>query len=91
VWGIGVDADQSYLGDHILTSAIKRVDTAVYTIIKDAKDGDFPGGEATVFGLAEGGVGIGKVAEPAKEYQDLVDEAANGIKDGSIKVPETIQ
>ena len=29
VQGIGVDADQSYLGDHILTSALKRVDQAV--------------------------------------------------------------
>ena len=30
VWGIGVDADQAYLGSHILTSGVKRVDTAVY-------------------------------------------------------------
>src|SRR2546425_4198551 len=30
VWGIGVDADQSFLGPHILTSAVKRVDTAVF-------------------------------------------------------------
>ena len=34
VWGIGVDADQSYLGSHILTSGVKRVDTAVYTSAK---------------------------------------------------------
>ena len=26
VWGIGVDADQAYLGAHMLTSAVKRVD-----------------------------------------------------------------
>ena len=31
VWGIGVDADQlSYLGTHILTSALKKVDNAVF-------------------------------------------------------------
>src|SRR6266540_5650523 len=34
VWGIGVDADQSFLGSHILTSAVKRVDTAVFLAIK---------------------------------------------------------
>ena len=27
-WGIGVDADQAYLGAHMLTSAVKRVDVA---------------------------------------------------------------
>src|SRR5439155_962359 len=34
VWGIGVDADQSFLGPHILTSAVKRVDAAVFLAIK---------------------------------------------------------
>ena len=34
VWGIGVDADQTYLGPHMLTSAVKKVDVAVYTTIK---------------------------------------------------------
>ena len=90
IWGIGVDADQAYLGDHILTSAIKRVDEAVYQMIKGVADGDFPGGEATVFGLAEDGVGVGEIAEPAQQYQDLVDEATKGIIDGDIKVPESV-
>ena len=30
VWGIGVDADQSFLGPHVLTSALKGVDSAVF-------------------------------------------------------------
>ena len=33
VQGIGVDADQFYLGSHILTSALKKVDVAVYQTI----------------------------------------------------------
>ncbi|MCW2926964.1 MAG: family transporter substrate-binding protein [Thermoleophilia bacterium] len=90
VWGVGVDADQAYLGDHIMTSAMKRVDTSVFTMIKGAADGDFPAGKTSVFGLAEDGVGIGKVAEPAKQYEDLADEAATKIKDGDLEVPETI-
>ena len=34
VCGIGVDADQAFLGDHVLTSALKRVDVAVFQTIQ---------------------------------------------------------
>ena len=34
VYGIGVDADQSFLGAHVLTSAQKRVDSAVFLTIE---------------------------------------------------------
>ena len=37
VFGIGVDADQGYLGNHVLTSATKRVDVAVFKTIEAAK------------------------------------------------------
>ena len=43
VQGIGVDADQGYLGDHILTSALKKVDVAVFEAIKSAQDGSLQG------------------------------------------------
>src|SRR2546423_869226 len=61
VWGIGVDADQSFLGPHVLTSATKKVDRAVFLAIKSVKDGKFHGGDA-VYGLKEGGVGLGKIS-----------------------------
>jgi basic membrane protein A len=61
VWGIGVDADQSFLGPHILTSAVKRVDTAVFDAIKLVADGKFKGGNI-VFGLKDNGVAIGKIS-----------------------------
>jgi basic membrane protein A and related proteins len=61
VWGIGVDADQSFLGPHILTSAVKRVDTAVFLAIKSVVDGTFKGGNM-IFGLKQNGVGIGKIS-----------------------------
>ncbi len=60
VWGVGVDADQGYLGTYVLTSALKRVDTSVYDAIRDAKAGKFKGGTDAVYGLEVGGVGIGK-------------------------------
>ena len=47
VWGIGVDADQYYLGPHILTSGVKRVDTAVYTAFKASKSGTLKTGRTS--------------------------------------------
>ena len=61
VWGIGIDADQSFLGPHILTSAVKRVDTAVFDAIKLVVDGKFKGGNIT-FGLKDNGVGSARSA-----------------------------
>jgi basic membrane protein A len=61
VWGIGVDSDQSFLGAHILTSATKKVDRAVFLAIKSVADGRFHGGNS-VYGLQDGGVGLGKVS-----------------------------
>ena len=92
VWGIGVDADQSFLGPHILTSAVKRVDTAVFDAIKLAVDGKFHGGNI-VFGLKDNGVGIGKIspkvpaAEVAKVNQIRADIISGKIKDIPTEVP----
>src|SRR6185436_15374907 len=61
VWGIGVDSDQAFLGAHILTSATKKVDRAVFLAIKSVADGRFHGGNA-VYGLQDGGVGLGKIS-----------------------------
>lgn len=85
VWGIGVDADQSFLGPHILASAVKRVDTAVFDAIKLVADGKFKGGNIT-FGLKDNGVGIGKISpkvpksEVAKVMQIRADIIAGKIK-----------
>ena len=54
-WGIGVDADQSFLGPHILTSAQKGVDAAVFLTIKAIQDGAWKGGGNATFGLKEDG------------------------------------
>jgi len=89
VWGIGVDADQAYLGSHILTSAIKRVDVAVYDTIKAELDGKFQAGLG-VYGLAENGVGLGKINPAASQYQPLIDNVAADIKAGKIKIPESV-
>src|SRR5580765_4314505 len=61
VWGIGVDADQSFLGPQMLTSATKKVDRAVFLAVQSAQKGSFRGGNA-VFGLRQGGVALGKIS-----------------------------
>ena len=85
VWGIGVDADQSFLGPHILTSAVKRVDTAVFLAIKHVVDGSFKGGNL-IFGLKENGVGIGKISPKVpKSEVAAVNKVRADIISGKIK------
>jgi len=86
VWGIGVDADQSYLGPEVLTSAMKRVDTSVYDTIKQVLAGTFAGGTNTVFDLRNNGVGLGKVSPkvPAADVAN-VKKIAEQIAAGGIK------
>jgi len=92
VWGIGVDADQSFLGPHILTSAQKGVDSAVFLTIKAAIDGTFKGGTNAVFGLDQEGVGLGttspkaNAADIAATKKIEADIAAGKIKD----IPTTV-
>jgi basic membrane protein A and related proteins len=91
VWGVGVDADQSGLGDHILTSAMKRVDRAVFLTIEALVNGRFEGGGATVFGLEEDGVGLGEISDQVpQEMIDRVEEIRQQIIDGEIEIPETV-
>ena len=91
VWGIGVDADQSYLGPHILTSAIKKVDVAVFDTIKQTQEGSFKGGQDAYFDLTNNGVGIGKVSSKVpKSIIAKVNDIAAQIKAGKITPPATI-
>jgi basic membrane protein A len=85
LWGIGVDADQSFLGSHILTSAQKKVDRAVYLTIESVVRGEWEGGRNLVFGLKEEGVGLGKVSSEVSE-EDLaaVEDVEQRIASGEI-------
>ena len=93
VWGIGVDADQGYLGPYVLTSALKRVDTAVYDSIKDAKDGKFKGGTDAVYGIDIAGVGIGKFSAKAPAgIQASVAKIEGQMKAGKItNIPTVVK
>jgi basic membrane protein A len=69
VWGIGVDADQGFLGPYMLTSARKRVDQAVFDTIKSyTKDpSSFKGGTDKVYSLKNQGVGFGTISHKLPE------------------------
>jgi len=91
VWGIGVDADQSFLGDQILTSAVKRVDVAVFKTIEAVQKGEAIGGDITTFGLAEDGVALGTVSpDVPQDVLDQVDQLKQQILDGSLQIPDTL-
>lgn len=97
---IGVDANQNYLGDtdnnpktlnHGLTSMMKRVDVAVYEVIKSVVQKTFKGG-VREFGLANNGVGYAldeynKALIPASVVSKL-ELLKREILAGKIKVPE---
>jgi basic membrane protein A and related proteins len=94
VWGIGVDNDQSFLGKHILTSAQKKVDVAVYDAIAAYRrnPSGFTGGSDKVYTVKNGGVGYGKLSTrlPARvraQYQKSADALAKQIASGKLKPP----
>jgi basic membrane protein A len=82
--GIGVDADQGYLGDYIMTSALKKVDEAAFTAAKEVQDGSWQGGTDEVFDAKNSGVGYGKPNAEGEKYADQVDEQLQKIASGEI-------
>ena len=91
VWGVGVDADQSFLGPYVLTSAVKRVDTSVFDSISDAQAGKFKGGTDLNFNLKNGGMGIGKINPSVpKAYITLMNSYKAKIIAGKLKVPSAL-
>jgi basic membrane protein A len=92
IQGIGVDADQGYLGDHILTSAQKKVDVSVLDTAKAVQDGSFKGGEDQIFDLKSDGVGLGKMNAEGQKYADQVDKVKQDIVSGKISnIPNTVK
>jgi basic membrane protein A and related proteins len=92
-WGIGVDADQWYLGPHILTSALKKVDVAVFSTVALVKAGKFKGGVDTLFNVKNNGVGYGRVSKNAPaNLRARLDAAVAAIKAGKVgKIPTTVK
>jgi basic membrane protein A len=91
VQGIGVDADQAYLGPHILTSALKKVDVAVFQAVRRAQAGNFKGGTDVIATVENGGVGLGKLSAEGQKYADQIQQIEDQIASGEIKdIPDTV-
>jgi basic membrane protein A len=88
---IGVDADQSYLGPEVMTSALKKVDVAVFKTIKSVQDGTFKGGTDTINSVENGGVGIGRISSDGQKYAPELKQVQKQIAAGKIKnIPDTV-
>jgi len=88
--GIGVDADQGYLGDQVLTSALKKIDIAVFETIKSVQDDAFMPGEDQIFDVKSDGVGLGEISPQGAEFEAAVEEVKAKIAAGEIEIPDTV-
>jgi basic membrane protein A len=91
-WGVGVDVDQYFTlpneKDILITSCMKRLDNAVYSVVENTTKNQFGGGGVYVGTLENGGVGLA----PYHDYEnqipaDITQEVQTiiaGIKAGTI-------
>lgn len=80
-YAIGVDMPSSYISpDTIITSALKNVGTGVEQTVKDIVDGEFKGGQATIFDLSNNGVGFEKTNLLSAELIERIENKLNTIK-----------
>jgi basic membrane protein A and related proteins len=92
VMAIGVDADQSFAGDCVVTSALKPLELAVFETIKAAQEGTFEGGTNRFFGIEE--FPDAELLAPytdavPQDVQDQVDQAREQLISGEIDPPAT--
>ena len=100
VFFIGVDSNQNYLGDtdsnpdtlnYGLTSMVKRVDNAVYSVINDVVKNNAWKSGARTFGLSNGGVGFALDKYNKKLISAstiaLLGRVQKDIISGKVKVP----
>ena len=94
-WAIGVDSDQYLSADRtpckdvILTSALKRVDVAVYDFIKSFVDG-LAADRCPDLRPENEGVGYSKSNPAVQPYEAKADEAARQIIAGTDHGPDKL-
>jgi len=103
-WAIGVDADQDALGtadpehpappSRVLTSMMKRVDTAVFTACQEIQQDHFQAGRR-VLGVKEGAVGLTPLTYTKSEIPAALLQRVDALKAqiiaGTLKPPTTIK
>jgi len=95
IWVIGVDQDEYVTtfgrgkvegAERVLASAVKRVDNAVYSVVRSAAEDDFESG-TMLSDAANDGVGLAgfRAAAIPQVIRDRLIEIAAGLKTGTIK------
>ncbi|WP_412749120.1 BMP family lipoprotein [Krasilnikovia sp. M28-CT-15] len=90
-WALGVDSDQyqlvpAELRDVILTSMIKRVDTAVFEFIKSVSEDKFTAGTVT-FGLQTKGVEYATSGGKVDDIKSQLEGLKQQLSEGKIVIP----
>ena len=92
VWAIGVDSDQYHTAgagvqDYILTSMLKRVDSAIFEMVKSVIDGNVTAGP-TVYDLSVDGVGYSTSGGFVDDIVGQLEDFRAQIISGAIVVPK---
>jgi basic membrane protein A len=88
IWGIGVDADQAFLGPHILTSVVKRYGAGFLRLLRQARAGRIPTGRDTVLTLGDAAVGLGKInGRVPRSLRLELERLERRVARGDIRVP----
>ena len=92
VWAIGVDSDQyntagAGVQDYILTSMLKRVDSAIFEMVSSVLDDDVTAGP-TVYDLSVDGVGYSTSGGFIDDIADQLEDFKAQIISGDIVVPK---
>lgn len=96
-YAIGVDSDQAMMfkdsdpqkSEHIITSAVKKIDQAILNAVKAHVDGTLEYGTHKQMGVAEGAVGLAKneyYEKLPQEIKDQITEIEQKIAKGDIKI-----
>ena len=90
VYSVGVDADQKDADTSVIASALKKVDQATYTAIKNVVNNQFQGGALT-FSIANDGAGysLDNIQLPS-DIQAELDRVQAAIKSGQLTPPADI-
>ena len=68
----------------MITSALKKVDVAVFDTAKAVQEGTFKAGTDTVFDVKSGAVGLGKVSAAGQAFEADVKKIQDQITSGEI-------
>ncbi|MEY8352829.1 BMP family ABC transporter substrate-binding protein [Lachnospiraceae bacterium 54-53] len=89
---IGVDVDQSFESETVITSAMKQLSVSVYDGVKAFYDNAFPGGNTSIFSAKNEGVGLPMENSKFTNFtQDDYDKIYAQLKEGKIELVQPSQ